>query len=107
MSSGSLGKIVSVNGNFVPAYTVPATGISWSVISINCVNVGVADATIKIAIGTSATPGKGDHIEFNTVLAPGAVLERTGIVCSPSEIVQLYANSNDVVMRVHGAEQLA
>ncbi len=106
MSNGVLGKSMTVANTVVTLYTVPVT-VDFATVSINLVNQDVVDATVKIAIGTSATPGIVDYIDFNAVLpANGGGLERTCFVVSAGENIFVESNTNNVSVRVYGLEKL-
>ena len=105
MSNGVLGKSMSSAGNNVIVYTAPGS-IDFATISINLCNVGVADAGVRIAIGTNATPSPQDYIEYGAIVpGNGGILERTCMVVSPNENVIVFADSPDVAIRVFGLEK--
>lgn len=107
MANGVLGKTMSVAGTEVIAYTAPAN-LDFATISINLVNQAAADASVKIAVTTSASASPGDYIDFNAVLpADGGGLERTCIVVSPGENVIIESDNSNVAVRVYGLEKLA
>jgi len=105
MANGVLARGMTQAGQYADMYTVP-TDVVFSTASINCCNMGTDDATVRIAIANSAIPGGADHIDFNSVIpANGGILERTCIVCSPSEHILVFCDSSDVAVRIYGLEQ--
>jgi hypothetical protein len=106
MSNGVLGKSMSVANTDVVVYTVPVTA-EFATVSIQAVNTGVLDATVRVAIGTSPTPSIGDYIEYDTIIpANGGGLNITCMLCSTTENVIVRANTNDIAIRVFGLEKL-
>lgn len=105
MANGSLGKGMTQQGQYVNLYSVPAD-VLFATASINLVNMGQDDATVRIAIGTSDIPGPADHVDYNSVIpANGGILERTCIVCSANENINIFADSDSVAIRIYGLEQ--
>lgn len=105
MANGRLGSGVSVANTNVVIYTVPVT-MEFATITICIVNTGTSDASLKLSLGTTNIPDLDDYIEYDTVLAPKDMLERSCLVCSTGEKVIINSDSNDLVVRVHGLEQL-
>ena len=106
MSDGVLGKAMTVAGQNTTVYTVPSDA-RFSTASICLVNLDTTEATVRVSIGTSATPGDTDFIEYDAKLPPnGGILERSCVVCSPNENVIVKSNNSRVACRVYGLEQL-
>lgn len=104
-TSGLLGKTTTLAGTSMQAYIVPANVVS-ATININVVNAGSETAAVTISVSSSWPPAKGDSIEYGYSLIPGGVLERSGIVVSPSERVGILSDKADVVVRIHGFEEV-
>jgi hypothetical protein len=104
MASGKLGSNALTAATNVTVYTVPADTVA--ALNINMVNrsAGVT-ATVRLAVGTNASPANADYIEFGAQLEPGGVLERTSIAASAGERVVAWASTGDVTVRVHGLER--
>jgi hypothetical protein len=105
MNFGKLGSVVTVANTLATPYTVPATSIAT--VNLNVVNAGSTDAKVKIAISLTPSPAQADYIEYNVVISPGCVLERTGITCGANENITILSDVTGVVMRVHGIEETA
>ena len=95
------------------AYTVPTT--TYTVCNISCTNTGTTAATIRIYIGTSlGTAGTptgslvpSEAIEYDTVVAPKGVFERTGLVLSSTagaKYIVVYSSSGNVNFNIYGIE---
>lgn len=106
MSNGVLGKSMSSAGSNVTVYTAPS-GIDFATISITLCNLGGINAAVRLAIGTNVSPSPQDYVEYGAELpANGGILERTCLVVSPNENVIVFADSNDVSIRVFGLEKI-
>ena len=106
MSEGVLGKAMSVAGQNTSVYTVPGDA-RFATASVCLVNLDSVEATVRLSIGTAATPGDADFIEYDAKIPPnGGVLERSCIVCSPNEQVIVKSTNSRVACRVYGLEQL-
>lgn len=107
MSNGKLGGGLTTTNTATIFYTVPATA-SYATVSINLVNTNSsADATIKIAVGTSAAPGLADYIEYGVALPKNGIYERECLVLSVGEMIVIEGSSNEVAVRIHGLEKPA
>lgn len=86
-------------------YTVPAVVRSADVhISILNPNTN-ADAVVKVAITTAASPEAADYIENGaTIPMGGGVLERDETL-APGEKIYVYSSVAAVVVRVSGKEK--
>jgi len=106
MPSGRFGKASLTSGAYTNLYEAPATGIAHATANVNFVNTGTVNANIRLAISASgvSTPAAADFIEYDALLEPGEVLERTGIVMSPGERILAYASAAGVVARANGFE---
>jgi hypothetical protein len=98
------------------AYVVPNT--TYSVVNVSFTNTGTTAATIRLYIGTSlGTSGFGslptgslvttEAIEYDTVVAPKGVFERTGLVLSATsgaKYITVYASTANVNVNIYGIE---
>lgn len=106
MANGYLAKGMTQAGQYADMYVVPAN-VVFTTASINCCNMGSNDASVRIAIATSAIPGGADHIDYNSIIpANGGILERTCITCSPGEHILIFSDSPDIAVRIYGLEQV-
>ena len=101
-SYGKLGNAALTANTYTPVYSSASTGINMTTCNINMVNTGASNATVRLAISTSTSPGAADFIEYGVILEPGDVLERTAQVLSPSEKVICWADVAGVSVRVSG-----
>lgn len=104
MASGRLGNGRLIAATWTNGYDVPTGKIaSFSVVMCN---MSGATAQINIAISnSSSSPANSEYIEYLTEIAPGGILERTGLVASDFEYVLLYSTSTDVQYRINGYEE--
>jgi len=102
MASGKLGGGSLSAATHTTLYTVPA-GV-YAVFNVNIVNENATDVTVRLAIGTSATPGTGDYVEYNVTIPASGVLERTGFVAETGMRVIGYTDTTSVAFNVFGVE---
>ena len=101
------GKLGS--GSILPAtnkviYTVP-DDIEFASLNINIVNTSLIDARVRVAISNTTTYSLKDFVEYDAILLPNGVLERTGFICSTGEIITVFTDVPGVVARIHGLEE--
>lgn len=87
MASGVYNRLnlTATTDTVVVSNTAIATG-KTGVITVNVVNrnaVGGAQAAVRLGISANTTLAAHEYIEYDTLLNPSGVLERTGIVLSP------------------------
>ena len=104
--NGKLGSAALVPATNTILYTVPVD-ISFTALNINILNASNGAAKIRIAISATSIFSLKDYIEYDVVLAPKGILERTGIICGTGEIITVYSDVANVIARVHGAEESA
>jgi hypothetical protein len=106
--TGTLGATTATT-----TYTVPNN--TYSVVNISFTNTGNAAATIRLYVGTSlGTAGSptgslvvSEAIEYDTVIPPKGVFERTGLVLGAStgaKYVTAYASTATVNVNIYGIE---
>ena len=103
MASGKLGTANLASGADTLVYTVPAN--TRATVNIRIANRNAAAAKIRVAIGTGASPGAADYIDYDISLAANGILEDTGLVCSAGEKVWVRSDVANVSVRVHGFEE--
>jgi len=95
------------------AYMVPST--TYTVCNVSFTNTGTSAATIRLYVGTSlGTAGSptgslvpSEAIEYDTVVAPKGVFERTGLVLSSTsgaKYITVYASTANVNVNIYGIE---
>lgn len=104
MANGKLGSASLLASTNTVVYKVPVTA-AFSTINILILNPTAADIVIRIALSETVTPQAKDYIEYNTILIPSGVLERTSIICSPNENVIIFSNISGAVVRINGLEE--
>jgi len=102
MATGILGQSAPAANTDTTVYTVPST--KTATFNINVVNTGSASAAVTIALASSGTPAASEYIEFQTVLAPGQVLERGGLVIQATENVVVNCSTANCSVSVYGYE---
>jgi hypothetical protein len=95
------------------AYGVPNT--TYTVCNVSFTNTGTTAASIRLYIGTSlGSAGSptgslvtSEAIEYDTVIAPKGVFERTGLVLSSTsgaKYITVYASTANVNVNIYGIE---
>lgn len=106
--TGTLGATTATT-----AYMVPST--TYTVCNVSFTNTGTTAATIRLYLGTSlGTAGSptgslvpSEAIEYDTVVAPKGVFERTGLVLSSTsgaKYITVYASTASVNVNIYGIE---
>jgi hypothetical protein len=106
MASGILGQAaLSITTN-TTVYTVPIATLS--VVNINVVNRSTTNtADVRIALAETGAPADSEWIEYDVVVPPRGVLERTGIAINAGKRVVIYASTGNCSANVYGLEQAA
>jgi len=116
MATGILATGTPSATTYTTAYVVPNT--TYSVVNVSFTNTGTTAATIRLHIGTSlGTNAFGslptgslvttEAIEYDTVVAPKGVFERTGLVISSTsgaKYITVYASTANVNVNIYGIE---
>ncbi len=102
---GLLATLKPAAGTAAVLYTVP-TGRSATV-NLSACNTGQADARVRVAVGTGEAPPESGWIEYDAVLAPSDVLERTAIALSAGQKVFVQTSTANVCFNVWGIEEVA
>ena len=108
MASGILGTPADLSaGQYTTLYTVP--GSTFSIASVSIVNRSNTTLTIRLAVTTqvSGTPLTAEFIEFDSSIAPKAILERTGIVLNAGVKLVAYSSAVNCNAVVFGIETAA
>lgn len=102
MATGILGQSAPAANTNTTVYTVP--GATTATFNISVVNTGSASAAVTIALAATGTPAASEYIEFQTVLAPGQVLERGGLVMEATKRVVVNCSTANCSVSVFGYE---
>lgn len=108
MASGILGTPTDLSaGSYATVYTVPAS--TFAVASVSMVNRSNTALTVRLAVTTqvSGTPTSAEFIEYDSTLAPKAILERTGIVLEAGRKLVAYSSAVSCNIVVFGIETTA
>jgi len=102
---GLLATLKPAAGATAALYTAP-TGRS-ATINLSACNTGQVEARVRVAVGTGETPPDSGWIEYDAVLSPSDVLERTAIALSAGQKVFVRVSTADVCFNVWGIEEVA
>ena len=107
MATGRLGVADLAATTDTSLYTVPASTITTTNISLcnrNGTSVKVRIAVVDGAIGVVANE---DYIEYDVTLAANGVLERTGIVMAATQTILVRSDTANVSAVCWGFEEAA
>jgi hypothetical protein len=104
MATGRLGtNAPSSTSTYTPVYIVPP--VTYSVFNVSFTNTNATAVTIRLALSTSAsTPNANEVLEYDTVIVPKGVFERTGLVAQAGLYVLGYVSATGVNINVYGIE---
>jgi hypothetical protein len=102
MATGILGIADLAATQLITLYTVPST--TFTVATVSVCNRGTAPVTVRIALAALATPTNGEYIEYDMVIQPKGVLERTGLVLDATKRIVMYASATGVSATAFGIE---
>jgi hypothetical protein len=102
MATGRLGvSAIPATTNTI-VYTVP-TGY-YAVANVSITNRNTSAISIRVALSTTSSPNLQEWLEFDTVMVPNGVFERTGLVMQAGLNIVVYATSANVGCTVYGIE---
>lgn len=84
-------------------YTVPVTKTASC--TLNLCNRSTSSVAVRVAMAATGTPANGEWIEYEAVIAPNGVLERTGLVAQAGQIFVVYASVAGVSAVIYGFEE--
>lgn len=102
MATGILGIADLAATTLTTLYTVPST--TFTVATVSVCNRGTAPVTVRIALAATATPTNGEYIEYDMVIQPKGVLERTGLVLDATKRIVMYTSATGVSATAFGIE---
>jgi hypothetical protein len=102
MATGRLGVSAINATTLTTVYTVP-TG-QYTVLNVSLTNRNTSAITMRLAISSTATPNIQEYIEYDTVIVPLGVFERTGLVMQAGLNIVVYTSAANVGCTVYGIE---
>ena len=102
MASGVYGKSDLTAATWTEIVAPPASGVK--VTTLNVVNRTDANRKIRVALSADTTVTDEEYIEYNVTLPANGVLERTGIVCSASNGLYVWADGASVTAVAYGMD---
>ena len=102
MATGRLGVSAINATTLTTVYTVP-TG-QYTVLNVSLTNRNTSAITMRMAISSTATPNIQEYIEYDTVIVPLGVFERTGLVLNAGLNIVVYTSAANVGCTVYGIE---
>jgi hypothetical protein len=102
MATGRLGVQAIPATTNTTVYTVPVG--FYTVCNVSIVNRNTSAINIRLAMATTSTPQDQEWIEYDTVLIPNGVFERTGLVLQSGLNIVVYSSSANVGCTVYGIE---
>lgn len=105
MPTGRLGTADLAAASLTTVYTVPAATVGSCTISMcNRTSIGIV---ARLALSATSTPLLSEYIEFDAIIEPNGVLERTGIALNAGMRIVGYAGVVGVSINVYGYEEVA
>jgi hypothetical protein len=102
MATGRLGNFAIPATTNTTVYTVQ-TGY-YTVCNITLVNRNATAIRIRVALASTTTPSLQEWIEFDTIVVPNGVFERTGLVLQAGLNIVAYSDTANVGCTVYGIE---
>ena len=106
MATGRLASVAIPAAQNTTVYTVPSS--YYTVCNITLVNRNTTAITIRVAMSTAVgappTPNAEEWIEYDTILIPNGVFERTGLVMQAGMNLIVYSSAASVGCTVYGIE---
>lgn len=102
MATGRLGNEAIPATTNTTVYTVPVG--SYAVANVSLTNRNSTSVTIRLAMATTSSPNAEEWIEWETVIIPNGVFERTGLVLQGGLNIVVYSSSANVGCTVYGIE---
>ena len=78
MPTGRLGVQAISAAQLTTVYTVPSG--YYTVLNVSITNRNASAVKIRVAMSSAATPNIQEYLEYDTIIVPSGVFERTGLV---------------------------
>lgn len=102
MATGRLGVQAIPATTNTTVYTVPLG--FYSIANVSITNRNSTAITIRLAMSTTASPADQEWLEWETVIIPNGVFERTGLVLNGGLNIVVYSSAANVGCSVYGIE---
>ena len=102
MATGRLGVQDLTLNTDTTVYTVPVG--TYAVANVSITNRNEAAISMKLAMATTGTPNVEEWIEWNTIIIPNGVFERTGLVMQGGLNIVVNTDASNVGVTVYGIE---
>mgnify|MGYP006271163467 FL=1 len=102
MATGRLAASAIPATTNTTVYTVPSG--YYSVCNISIVNRNSSAINLRLAMAASGTPNAEEWIEYDTIIIPNGVFERTGLVMQAGLNLVVYSSAATVGCTVYGIE---
>jgi hypothetical protein len=104
MASGRLFAVDLAATTYNSPYAVPASVVCT--MNVNICNRNATTVKVRLAVAAATgTPGVTEFIEYDTMLAPYGVLERTGLVLAATQRITAYSDTANVSVVGYGFEE--
>jgi hypothetical protein len=102
MATGRLGNVDIPATTNTTAYTVPVG--TYAVANVSLTNRNDAAVRLRVAMATTATPTDQEWLEYDTIVIPKGVFERTGLVMQGGLNLVIYSDTANIGCTVYGIE---
>jgi hypothetical protein len=102
MATGRLGNFAIAATTNTTVYTVP-TGY-YTVCNISLTNRNATAILVRVAMASTGTPNVSEWLEYDTILIPNGVFERTGLVLQAGLNIVVYSDTANLGCTVYGIE---
>lgn len=104
MASGILGQANPAADTDTAVYTVPTGMVTTANLSICNRDLDNA-VTVRVAISSTSTPSDEEYVEYETIVGPTDVLERTGLVMNAGKNLVVRTSAATVSVNAYGFEE--
>lgn len=103
MPSGVLGQVSLAATTYTSLYTVPVSTLTYA--NVNISNRNATSVVVRVGLSTGVTPTTAQFIEYDAIIEPNGILERSGLVLEQDRRVVVYSDTSNVSVSVYGVEQ--
>ena len=102
MPTGRLGVQAISAAQLTTVYTVPSG--YYTVLNVSITNRNASAVKIRVAMSSAATPNIQEYLEYDTIIVPSGVFERTGLVLGPGLNIVVFSDTANLGCTVYGIE---